>query len=55
MSRLEGEIQQGEKAMEDLTAQLKNLEEQAAAVMTECQQAEVSGVTGPLHAGTCSL
>lgn len=40
VSRLEAEIQEGEKAMEDMTEQLKKLEEQAAAVMTECQQAE---------------
>lgn len=41
MSRSEREMAENEKAMEDLMEHLKKLEEQAAEIMKECQQAEV--------------
>lgn len=46
MSQLEKEMGENEKLMEELTEQLKKLEEQAGEIMQTYQQAEV--LTGPI-------
>lgn len=44
VSRLEIEIAENEKLMEELTEQLKKLEDQAGEIMKSCQEAEVPRV-----------
>lgn len=41
VTRLETEIEENEKLMEELTEQLKKLEDQAGEIMKSCQEAEV--------------
>lgn len=41
VTRLETEIAENEKLMEELTEQLKKLEDQAGEIMKSCQEAEV--------------
>lgn len=44
MTRVEGEIEENDKSMTELTEQLKKLEDEAGEVMKACQEAEVSAL-----------
>lgn len=48
MSRVQGELEENEKSMAELTEQLKKLEEEAGEIMKACQDSEV-GTLYSLH------
>ena len=48
MNRVQAELEENEKSMAELTAQLKKLEDEAGEIMKACQEAEVGTLTA-LH------